>query len=466
MQRNKIKENIERIVSDVGIKTSRYWKNLLYNIPEHEIGVIKVSGDVISTKNLKQLSAEIGYLGRCFPKNDGFYLPLIIGGGKYYSKITGKTKKVNGYKVISSELIEKIIDDAKENSLNVSKELKKAGIKSVILPLDTIKVIPHGEETDDNGKNYDTEFLGDIINIDTKPIIEVIYQNKIPIITAIGKYNNNFYKVDGDDLATELAKTLKAKKLIIIGQTPFVDKDGEIVSEINSEFEFKKMIQKGKIRKSLIKKGLDAYELLDYMGPGNSVQITSLKYKKGQIKSTGLIEELLGNGNGTKISTPFIITSYPLKVVEKKMLKKLINDIFHPQRKRIVKDYFKRISKKSPTVYLATKNAGGAISYAIDECEYICKMFTHKDYEGIGIGTSIIDTIYLQKGPVSWRTNIKNEGAIIFYDKIEAHYKDQGIPTDSEKVGQYKVYSIGLEKNKSEKAAKKIAEIESTITSF
>ena len=42
-------------------------------------------------------------------------------------------------------------------------------------------------------------------------------------------FNNEFYNVNATDMARELILALEAKKLIIIGDTPILDRDGTII---------------------------------------------------------------------------------------------------------------------------------------------------------------------------------------------------------------------------------------------
>ncbi len=448
---------LENIVEN----TLNYWVKTLHTLPQEQVGVIKASGKLLEGANLLQLASEIAYLSK-----KEFYLPLVIGGGPYYDALCKDAKKVNGLRITDESLMKKIVPKANENIDEVVDAIKKTGIDAIAIPFEAIYVVPHGKEIDINGLEIDTGFVGDIANINTKPIIQAIYNKQIPVLSHIGIFNDKYYNINATSVAKELVKFLQAKKLIILGDTPVKNVEGDIISTINSELEFKKLVQDGTIKGGMIKNVEEAYDLLKYLGPGHCVQISSLKFNNGDdiVSSTGLREELLGDGNGTQIWEPFVITSYPLNAVSPFDIKNSIDEVFIKELgKKLKKDYIDIISPENPTIYLTSKKAGGAISYKIDGCEYLCKIFIDKDYSGLGLGTSIMDTIILQKGPLCWRASVKNEGGIIFYDKIETQYKNKGIAAFSKVSGDYKVYIIGLPEEKSHNIIRQVVNIPATL---
>lgn len=442
------KRVITRIIKRFGIKTKNYWKNILQTIPQHQVGVIKASGKVIEGNNLEQLALELSYL--C--KETGFFLPLVIDSNIKFEKLESfeKSSKIDGLNTVSEKMIDEIKKITEEDAFDIVNALEKYGVSAKVIPVEEIRVTPLGEKVSSKGKKIDFGYMGDVISIDTKPIIEAIYDKKIPIISNIGIYKNEYYLCDATDLATELVKFLQAKKLIILGEKPLMNKEGALIKAIYSEIEFIRLIRNGTIKKGMIRSGNEAYDLLNYLGPGHSVQITSLKFSNNEdetLLSTGLLEELLGNGSGTILLMPHIVTGYPIKKMDKKFLgiiREKINQSFKDQKKFLVDEYFKDVMKKDATLYLDPKHKGGAITYPIEGAEYMCKLFTDKDFEGLGLGTSIIEHIYLQKGALAWRTSVKNKQAIKMYDGIINHYLKNEKPAFMTKRSKYKIYGINV----------------------
>ena len=471
MNNNHLNNNVEAIISELDIKTRKYWVNMLKSLRPEEVGVIKASGKLLEEPWLSQLCAETSYL----TEKTGFYLPIVIGGGVQYDNLQGhnKSEKVNGLRVTSKALIKQMVPLALENQEKVINELNKKGSEAVAIPFNKVFAQHHGIEISSTGEKTDTEYLGDVLTIDTKPIISAIYNRQIAVLThlAVGADESEVYNLNAATLAKELVKILGSKKLIVVGDTPIHDKNDVVIRTINSELEFKKLIEDGTINGGAITNCREAFDLLKCIGYGSCVQITSLRDSAGDsnFKSTGLLEELLGDGSGTQLIMPPLITSYPLVAVDQKRLAALINGVFKKSLgKVLVDDYFESIKPKDPTAYLDSQKKGGAISYQIrlgdnQDCpkiEYLCKIFTHEDYEGMGIASSTINTILLQKGDTAWRASLKNRDTINYYTKLVKRYEDLGF---AERNSEYMVFGVGIPKELKDTAIKVIGEIQKTV---
>ncbi|MFT4302954.1 MAG: hypothetical protein ACMXYG_00150 [Candidatus Woesearchaeota archaeon] len=427
-----LNENVTKIIDDLGIKTTYYWLNMLKSLPMYQLGVVKSSGKLLDGVNLGELCAEMVYLAE-----HELYLPLVLGGGVQYDSILKNSKKVNGIRITSEKDIDQIVKASLENQINVANQLSYFGVESFLVPPDFVFVQPHGPENL-NGEDIDVGYVGDIIHINTKPIIQAIQNNRIPIFSHVGKFNDDFYNVNATTVAKDLVKFLQAKKLILLGDTPIYDSNGNIVKTVFSEIEFDKMVKNGIIKGGMITNGQEAYDLLNYLGPGHSVQITTLKYSTEGIASTGLLEELIGDGSGTKLISPFVITSFPIEAVDNVVLQKLVSEVFLEHGYYLVDNYFDIIKDKDITVYLDSLPQGGAITYPVDDFEYVCKLFTHKNYEGLGIATSILESIILQNNKVVWRSS--NESSIEKYKKMITHFDGKVINN-----GMYTIFMVGID---------------------
>jgi acetylglutamate kinase len=426
-------QDIENLIKTNGFATKEYWVRMLSTIPPHQVGVVKASGKLLSQPELDVLAKEMAYIAN----EAGFYLPLVIGGGVQYDKAVGTSRKISDIRVTDASVIGLVAGIAAKNQKNVVSALKKVGVSSVPIPFKSIVVEPHGCEIED-GKRVDMGYVGDIVSVDTKGIISAIYDKAVPVISHIGVFNGQEHNINATTVGAYTARSLQSKKLILIGDTPVQDKAGELIKYIGSEQEFNKLVQNETIKKGMKKNLEEAFSFL-HLGPGHSVQITKLKTKEGQLQSTGLLEELLGDGSGTMISVPYLITQYPLVAVDKQMLASMINESFKEQKKKLVPGYFESISSKDVTVYLDSSNKGGAISYPSDGFEYICKLFTLKDFEGQGICKSIISTISTHKKSFAWRTSITNTACICKYEKTVKQYGGW-----MEKAGNYYVFGVGI----------------------
>ena len=437
---------------------SEYWTELFSNIPPHQIGVIKSSGKLISNKNLEQLCTEIRTL-----TNHGLFLPLVIGGGVQYDQLPSYADsfKVNGLRVTSDVLIKELVPIAIKNQYLTVQMLRKFGVDAVAIPFEHISVKPHGTEYDINRGLVDMGFVGDVTKIWITYIKSAIENGKVPVLSHIGMFKNEFYNVNATDMARELILALEAKKLIILGETPILNKNGKIIKTIISRDEFNGFVQDGTIQGGMIVNGRNGFDTLDYLGSDCSVQITAL-VENGSIVSTGILEELLGKGSGTKLTIPSEVSSFTLDMIDYKILKYMMNNSFNIYKQSLVDNYFEIIAPRKPNVYIDEKERGGAITYHIKSpqvnFEYICKLFKQPGYDGLGIGTSLIYHIQREEDRLAWRCDKSKLKELKFYDKIITHYN--GIRVDSKK---YVIFGIGIEKENEDEVFKIINSIEGTL---
>ncbi len=400
---------IEEIVKSIGVLTTKYWVNLFSNLPRHELGVIKVSGKLLNPVNLPNFSAEIAYLANEL----GIYMPIVCGGGVFYD--TKSTKKVNGLRITSKEDIETISRKAFDVLESLQHNLKSHGVSTEIVSPDTLKVVPHGLEPGPDGP-VNMGYVGDIVSVNTRGIIDAVHNGRVPIMTHLGIYEKHLHNVNATTVATELVKHLQARKLVVVGDKPVQDSDGKIIKKIYSHAFLKKLISNNIITDGMAKNCMDSYELLTYLGPGHCVQITSFKSTKDSIVSSGLLEEIVGNGSGTMLMMLPVITQYPLSAVSVKAVRELINQSFLQNKKRLATDYFENLPPCA-TVYLDRAHKGGGISYPLHKAEYICKLFTKEEYEGIGIATSVLESATLNYESIVMRADRKNDKATKFYSE-------------------------------------------------
>ncbi|MDO8642660.1 MAG: hypothetical protein Q7R76_03685 [Candidatus Woesearchaeota archaeon] len=461
-------ETIDRIISRIGIQSTTYWKRMLETLPPHEIGVVKASGKLLANSHLNQLAAELASLA----SQTGFYLPVLLGGGVDYDALPAYvgSRKVNGLRVTSDELIAQMLPIVWANQVRVADALRGAGIDALAIPLDAVRVKRHALEYDRTlGADVDLGYVGDVVSIDTKPIITAIYEQKIPVISHLGLCpdDRKLYNINATTLAAELVKVLGAKKLIILGDKPVQDGE-QVVRTFFSHRIFEQMVADGRISGGMVTNIEEAFGLLKSLGPDHSVQITTLKYQNGgqgsdttsQLESTGLLEELLGEGSGTKIMIPSPVVAYPLlaSAVDMEQLRTMINAAFmHQQRKALRADYFAMLADKDPTIYLDAGKRGGAVTYplpAFTGCEYLCKLFTRPDYEGLGVAASIMEAVVLQRGAVAWRSSQPSR----LYESVIRSYGGF-----EEKSGNYTVYGVGIPDDKKADVILRVVSIPATL---
>ena len=442
-------KNVREIANQLGIKTTNFWINLLHSLPPHEIGVIKASGKLLENGHLEQLAAELAYLA----VEADFYLPLVLGVSAAYENnlVAGLTYNAFQPPRVTDTVIEKMVPIALENQKRVINYLSKYGVDAIALPFNNVLVQPLSEKL---------QYVGDVVNINTKPIIEAIYAKKVPVLSHIGYCNvdKRYYYINARMLAKEVVKWLQAQKLIFVDDYAKKPVASIVLANMSFDSEYGRLLKDGVISKDMSFNIKEAFELLKLLGPKHSIQITSLRYDQGKVQSTGLLEEILGNGSGIKVVIPPVITTFPLQAVDKDKIRMMTNQSFSDQNKVLHADYFNSIKDKGATVYLDAGGKSGAISYPLEDFEYLCKLFTLKDYEGLGIGTSIIRTILLQRGNLCWRTALQNIAAINWYKRLLQNY--EGF---YQKAPPYMVFGIGIAEEKRSKVVELLQNIPATM---
>lgn len=197
--------------------------------------VVKYGGSAMVDEQLKrQVIQDVTLL-----KLVGFKPVIVHGGGKEISKwveLSGKTPEfVNGLRKTDAETME--IAEMVLNKVN----------KSLVQLVEELGVHAIGISGKDGGllkveKKYadgqDIGFVGDIKEVDTKIIYDMLEKDFLPIICPIGMDENfQTYNINADDAACAIAKALGAEKLAFLTDIEGVYMDpsdhSTLISELN-----------------------------------------------------------------------------------------------------------------------------------------------------------------------------------------------------------------------------------------
>ena len=188
-----------------------------------KIIVVKYGGAAMVDEELKkQVIQDVVLL-----KLVGFKPVLVHGGGKEitaWCKKTGKESQfINGLRVTDAETLE--IAEMVLNKVNKSlvSMVNALGVKAVGLSGKDGGMV-QVEKRLINGQDYG--FIGNIVNVDTKVIFDLLDQDYIPIICPIGfDKDHQTYNINADDVACAVAAALNAEKLAFMTDVEGVYKD-------------------------------------------------------------------------------------------------------------------------------------------------------------------------------------------------------------------------------------------------
>ena len=198
-----------------------------------KIVVVKYGGNAMINEDLKQyVMGDIVLLAQI-----GVKVVLVHGGGPEITdelkKVGKQTEFVNGLRVTDKETAEivQMVLAGKINKSLVNLLQIKGGNAIGLCGLD-------GHMIEAKCLDERLGFVGEITNINTAPIVDVLDKGYIPVISTVGcDAEGNVYNINADTAAARIAGMLKAESLITMTDISGIlrDKDdpSTLISKIN-----------------------------------------------------------------------------------------------------------------------------------------------------------------------------------------------------------------------------------------
>ena len=262
---------------------------------QNKVVIVKYGGSAMTDEHLKmQVMQDVSLL-----KLVGLKPILVHGGGKEISRWIGKVgmepQFVNGLRVTDEETME--IAEMVLNKVNKSlvQLINNLGGKSVGISgkdgnlLKCVKKFSNGQ---------DIGFVGEVVDVDTTIIKDLLEDDFIPIICPVGYDDHGqTYNVNADDAACAIAAAMHAEKLAYLTDVEGVYRDFEdkesLIHTLNLD-EAKEMIDSGVLGGGMLPK---LQNCIDAMKKGvNQVHILD-----GRVPHCLLLEIFTNKGIGTMI---------------------------------------------------------------------------------------------------------------------------------------------------------------------
>ena len=229
--------------------------------------VIKYGGNAMINDELKKSVIEDVVL----LKFVGLNPVLVHGGGPDISNALKtyhvESKFINGLRVTDEDTmhIAQMVLVGKTNKEIVSLLNAKGGKAIGLCGLDGKLIECKKLYTYVDGKKEDIGFVGEVEKINTKVIKLLTDDEYIPVIAPVGvDGNGQSYNINADTVAAEVAKALKAEKLIYLTDVDGVkDKEGEVMPVIPTD-EVDGYIEKGVISGGMIPKILSCKDAVSH----------------------------------------------------------------------------------------------------------------------------------------------------------------------------------------------------------
>ena len=255
---------------------------------KNDLIVIKYGGNVFIDRNIfNNFIDDISVLNKL-----GLSIVVIHGGGprikRELDKSNIQSKFIRGLRVTDGKIINIVENVLIDFNNDIVDSLKKKGTEAISINTkknNVIEIIPESKELG---------FVGKPNKINNEIIKNILEKNMVPIISPLGLKDNQTYNINGDTAAGAIAKSLKARRLILMTNTEGVlDKDKKLVEEITSP-EILQMIKNETITGGMIPK---INTCLDAVNNG----VTGVVIVDGRKPSSVLFEIFSDKGAGTLI---------------------------------------------------------------------------------------------------------------------------------------------------------------------
>ena len=256
---------------------------------KNDLIVIKYGGNVLIDRSVfNNFITDLFILNKL-----GLSTVVVHGGGprikRELEKSNIQSEFIRGLRVTDKSIInivESVLIDFNDDILHNLKKKGSEGISIHTKNNNIIEVMPEAKELG---------FVGIPTKINNDTILNMLKQNKIPIVSPLGlDKNNQTYNVNGDTAAMAIAKSLKARRLLLMTNVDGVlDKQKKLIEEISSS-EILEMIKNETITEGMIPK-INA--CLDAVNNG----VTAVGIINGTKKHSCLWEIFSDKGAGTLI---------------------------------------------------------------------------------------------------------------------------------------------------------------------
>jgi acetylglutamate kinase len=258
-----------------------------------KICVVKYGGAAMVEKDLKNgFARDIALM-----KQVGINVVVVHGGGpqidKELKKFNIQRNFVDGIRVTDRDTIEVVA-----NTLNdlVNKEIvsliNSNGGNSIGLAKNNNNLIRVKKLT---SEKIDYGYVGEITDIDSNYLYDLMNSNYIPVIAPLGfDENNDIYNINADSAASAIASNLAAEKLIFLtDQTGVLDQKGNLISSLNFN-EIENLISSNVITGGMLPKIKACLNSLK-----NNVKMAHIV--DGRIQHSVLLEIFTNEGIGTLV---------------------------------------------------------------------------------------------------------------------------------------------------------------------
>jgi acetylglutamate kinase len=260
-----------------------------------KIVVIKYGGSILGDEKIRKgILEDIVFLNFM-----GLRPVLVHGGGPNISermRTTGKKAEfIDGMRVTDEETLVVVEEELQKLNDIIVKEITELGANAVGLNGKEKKLI----QVEKKEAEIDLGLVGQIMQINTEPILEEIRSDNIVVVLPMGRgQDKKVYNVNADESAAGIAAALKAEKLVLLTNVKGIMRNSEdpnsFLSTLTIE-EARGLIQDNVISQGMIPKVVACIDALD--SGVKKTHIVDARTPHGL-----LLEIFTDHGVGTEIS--------------------------------------------------------------------------------------------------------------------------------------------------------------------
>jgi len=195
-----------------------------------KIVVVKYGGNAMTNSELKDaVMSDIVLLNLV-----GVRTVLVHGGGPEISdmlkRVGIESRFVNGLRYTDEATVDivKMVLAGKVNKELVSHLIQNGGNALGMCGIDGNMITAHKMESEE-----DIGFVGEIVNVSTKPITDALDKGYIPVISTVAcDENGQTYNINADTAASRIAAELRAENLILMTDIVGLLKDKDDISTL------------------------------------------------------------------------------------------------------------------------------------------------------------------------------------------------------------------------------------------
>jgi acetylglutamate kinase len=218
--------------------------------------VVKYGGAAMTNENVRQAVAQDIVL----MSTVGIRTVLVHGGGPEIDAMLRRVGKeshfVKGLRYTDEETMEivRMVLSGKVNKDIVALIDREGGRALGLSGVDGAMIKAKRYSKEDLG------FVGEIVAVDPSPLLAGLAAGFVPVVSTVGvgiKDDDNYYNINADTAAAEIAVALKAEKLMLLTDVPGILRDLSDISTLIDELprsEIPGLIRDGVVAKGMIPK--------------------------------------------------------------------------------------------------------------------------------------------------------------------------------------------------------------------